>query len=46
MLVRPAFTEETPAFEQTEILTGSPEQQQAVEDAIHALLDAFNVNWG
>lgn len=32
-------------YEQTEVLTKSPEQMQAVEDAIHALLDAFNVNW-
>lgn len=31
--------------EQTETLTNSPEQMQAVEDAIRALLDAFNVNW-
>mgnify|MGYP001136857086 CR=1 FL=1 len=33
------------AFEQTEELTKSPEQQKAVEQAIHDLLDAFNVNW-
>jgi GTP cyclohydrolase I len=33
------------AYEQTEILTRSPEQVAAVEKAIHDLLDAFNVNW-
>ena len=32
-------------YEQTEIVTGSPEQMAAVEKAIHDLLDAFNVNW-
>lgn len=32
-------------YEGTEILTGEPEQYQAVEDAIRALLNAFNVNW-
>jgi len=32
-------------YEQTEILTGSPEQHEAVEEAIFNLLDAFNVNW-
>jgi len=32
-------------YEQTEVLTGSPEQREAVEGAIHDLLDAFNVNW-
>ncbi|MFW5772114.1 MAG: GTP cyclohydrolase I [Phototrophicaceae bacterium] len=33
------------AHEATEIVTGSPEQRRAVEDAIRTLLDAFNVNW-
>ncbi len=32
-------------YEQTEILTKSPEQQAKVEKAIFDLLDAFNVNW-
>lgn len=32
-------------FEQTEVLDGSPEQAQAVEQAIRDLLNAFNVNW-
>jgi GTP cyclohydrolase IA len=32
-------------YEQTEILTKSPEQQARIEKAIHDLLDAFNVNW-
>lgn len=33
------------AFEQTEVLTNSPRQRKAVEQAIRDLLDAFNVNW-
>ena len=33
------------AYEQTEVLTKSDEQYQAVEDAIYNLLDTFNVNW-
>lgn len=32
-------------YEQTEVLTRSPEQMEAVENAIRDLLDAFNVNW-
>ena len=32
-------------YEQTEVLTGSSEQIEAVEKAVHDLLDAFNVNW-
>jgi GTP cyclohydrolase I len=45
LFVAPEFNESFPQYEQTEILTKSPEQLQAVEDAIRALLDAFNVNW-
>jgi len=46
--ILPAFLtkqDEVIGHESTEILTKSPEQEQAVEDAIRALLDAFNVNW-
>lgn len=32
-------------YEQTEILTRSPEQYDKVKRAVHDLLDAFNVNW-
>ena len=32
-------------YEQTEVLTKSPEQYAKVEQAIRDLLDAFNVNW-
>ncbi|MEL6307887.1 MAG: GTP cyclohydrolase I [Chloroflexota bacterium] len=32
-------------FEQTEVLTGDPEQYEKIHQAIHDLLDAFNVNW-
>lgn len=39
------FTGGAENYEQTEVLTNTPEQMQAVEDAIRALLDAFNVNW-
>lgn len=38
----PSFTD---AYEQTEVLTGEPEQRQAIEKAVYDLLDAFNVNW-
>jgi GTP cyclohydrolase IA len=34
-----------PHYEHTEVLTGEPEQVEAVENAIRALLDAFHVNW-
>lgn len=40
-----AFDHSQHAHEATEVVTGSPEQRQAVEDAIRTLLDAFNVNW-
>lgn len=33
------------AYEQTEVLTGDEEQFQRIHDAVHELLDAFNVNW-
>jgi GTP cyclohydrolase I len=32
-------------YKETEVLTGEPEQYQRIHDAIHELLDAFNVNW-
>ncbi|MCA9911772.1 MAG: GTP cyclohydrolase I FolE [Anaerolineae bacterium] len=32
-------------YEETEVLTGDPEQYQRIHDAVHELLDAFNVNW-
>lgn len=32
-------------YEETEELTGDPEQFQRIHDAVHELLDAFNVNW-
>lgn len=38
----PSFAEMYP---QTEVLTGSTEQFKTIENAIHDLLDAFNVNW-
>jgi GTP cyclohydrolase I len=38
----PSFIE---AYEPTEILTGEQAQFDKIHDAIHDLLDAFNVNW-
>ena len=38
----PSFVE---AYASTEIVTGEPEQYEKIEKAVHALLDAFNVNW-
>ncbi|MAU11972.1 MAG: GTP cyclohydrolase I FolE [Anaerolineaceae bacterium] len=38
----PSFFE---AYESTEVVTGEPEQYAKIEEAVHALLDAFNVNW-
>ena len=37
----PSFFE---AYESTEVVTGEPEQYAKIEEAVHALLDAFNVN--
>lgn len=38
----PSFTE---AYESTEIVTGDKVQFDKIQQAIHDLLDAFNVNW-
>lgn len=38
----PSFVE---AYESTEIVTGDEEQYTKIYNAIHDLLDAFNVNW-
>lgn len=38
----PSFIE---AYEPTEVLTGDKAQFDKIQNAIHALLDAFNVNW-
>lgn len=46
ILVTPSILEgATVVHEQTEVLTKSPEQYQAVEQAVRDLLNAFNVNW-
>ena len=46
ILVTPnIFEGATVVHEQTEQVTKSPEQYQAVEQAVRDLLDAFNVNW-
>jgi len=38
----PSYTEE---YESTEVLTDDPAQFEKIQQAIHDLLDAFNVNW-
>jgi len=38
----PPFVDE---YEQTEVLTGDRQQFDRIHDAVHDLLDAFNVNW-
>jgi len=43
--VEATINEQPHIHEQTEIWTGDKEQYERIENAIHDLLDAFNVNW-
>lgn len=40
-----AFNTRAEPYEQTEVVTGDMEQYGKVKQAVHDLLDAFNVNW-